>query len=412
MVSVTSEAVANVSFQSAPARSARPDPTSRPQTTALRRWSTAMRARRTQQRHIAPQDISAPRQRRVRDEPTRSAPTAGRATTPPHRTSRIRQSRAQRSDDRDAAANAHATTPADADTKADTTRAQRNPSAVAKSKPMRQRRQADVETASADDDAAAADRPRRRRSHGRGDGQRRRGRHSRCCRVAATTPPLHAAADKATAPLAIAAAAIAARHRRQRLDAGCTAGIDRSPTQRSCGRPSAKTDATPTTATHAAAIGRRRQPRRPPTAGATATTGDCARRSRRPRQPSHRKPHRAEERRSSRRTGAAHRQQDGTAGTPDATAASMPAPPPRVTPQAAAAGKPKAESGIVDAAKADASGDPHRNGRANAAGHGHAAPPHASQTLGSIHPTTACRPPAPSSRSSRQPPPPAPPRHS
>ena len=71
-----------------------------------------------------------------------------------------------------------------------------------------------------------------------------------------------------------------------------------------------------------------------------------------------------------------------SAGT--TTAATTPTPGtivPAVTPQAEVAGKPKAENGIVDAAKADIAGTSAPASPSHAAGNGHAATADASQTL-------------------------------
>ena len=212
MVSVTSEVLANASFQGAQARSARPDSDQSAGNDSF--------AALVDSNAAASNNDNRPLR-------TQRPPRAARTIRKPHPTTASRDNaaasdkaasdKAARNDsnDRDAAAKARDDAKADAKVDAEPTRPARLKSTrVAKSKsdapkseqsPMKPSRHLRRRRCGQGSDRGSAG------WNGRGDGRRRCRRQSHCCRAGSDggfrrTP----AADKATAPLAIAAAAIAA----------------------------------------------------------------------------------------------------------------------------------------------------------------------------------------------------------
>jgi len=365
VVSVTSEALANVSFQGAPSRSGRSDSdrsAGNDGFAALVDSNTAATNSDNRAQDAAPRradEQQGPSDNRARD----NAAASDKAATDKAARSDARND----SSDRDAAANAR--DPADADTRTAANGRAKSKSASSKSDASTSDETKESKPAS-DDSAAAADQT---EANADGTAEVAPNAIASVIPVATATTETTAvtpASDKATAPLAIAAAAIAATASLSGAVAG-PASADASTTPAVTAN-AVKTETTKIDAHAAASVALTAQATDTSVtsgialaASAAATTSGAAKATTQAKAPVVAKEGAA----TSRETG-------DIAGT---TAAAAPAPGtivPSVTPQAEVTGQPKAESGIIDAAKAEIAGK-----SAPASANPHSAAADASQTL-------------------------------
>jgi flagellar hook-length control protein FliK len=349
VVSVTSEISANVSFQGAPARSGRSDPdqsAGNDSFAALVDSNTAAGNNDNRSQDAAPRrpdDSQSPADNRARDNAAASDKAASDKAA--------RSDARNDSSDRDAAVDPRDT--AVADGKAVANGRTKSKSASSKSDAKSDETKSDdakeSKPASGDNAAAAS------QTDAKADGTA-----NVTANAIATVIPVAAAtaetavatpaSDKATAPLAIAAAAIAATASLTGEIAG-PAGADASTTP-AVTADAAKTETTKTDTHAAASVAVTAQ-----AADTTITSGIALAASAAATTPGASKPV------TQAKTPVVAKEGAAISGEPDATAStaapSAPAPGtivPAVAPQAEVAGQPKAESGIVDTAKAEIAG--------------------------------------------------------
>ena len=363
MVSVTSEALANLSFQGAPARSARSDSDPAPGSDSFAALVDSNAAAGNSDNR--PQDSSAQAPRRTDDQAAASDRSRD-ANAAADRTAR------NNADDRDAAAsardNAKADADATADDNADATRRAKAKSAGSKSDETKS-----ATKSSSADDASTNDQPEAKPDGATGTAVNA---IAAAIPVVATVTDTPAAKtpgnDKGTAPLAIAAAAIAATA----AIAGTGATVTAAATGTDASAPATATVNTKAAGANADAHAVLTEAAAAPGAAGdpTATTGIALAASVSTGTPATSKTTAQLKPPVTAKEGATTGDQDSMTGT--ATASTTVAPTaivPAVTPAAATSGKPKAEGGIIDAVKADASGNAAQASAAGAAGKGHAA---------------------------------------
>jgi len=384
VVSVTSEVLANASFQGAPPRSARSDSD---QASGNDSFSALVNSNaaagnadnRSQDTSAAPtpaprraDDSQATPDNRSRD----NAAASGQAAS-----DKAASDNAANNDssDRDTATGAR--NDADADSKTETTRRSKSKSAASKSDAAKSD-EAKPESKTAAADAAAITGQTQAAQDGTAE--------VTANGIAAVVPVTNTAAeasiatpasDKATAPLAIAAAAIAATASLTGTTAAATPAID-----------TAAATAPAATATAAKANGAKANPQATvseavtaqiASTDATVTTGIALAASVVATTPGASKSATQVKTVAVTKEGAATSgEQDSTTGT-TTTTTTPGAVVPAITPQGEAAGKPKATGSIVDAARTDVAGTSAPASPPNAIGNGHAATAEAGQTLAS-----------------------------
>jgi flagellar hook-length control protein FliK len=357
VVSVPSEVLANASFQGARARSARADSdqsAGNDSFAALVDSNTAAsnNDNRVQDRVQDRTQDSAPAPRRSDDS---QAASDNRARDNAAASDKAASDKAARNDsnDRDAAAKARDDGKADADAKADTARAAKSKADASKSGKSDEPKQA-----SSGDDTAAKDQIEAAQDGtavATADAVVVANPAAAAPAAAASTTP---ASDKATAPLAIASAAIAASASLAGETAPASpasegAGTDTTPAAAA----NTKTDGTKVNAQ--GAVGQAVSAAVTPadttvTAGIANAASAIAAPAGSKRAVQHKNPVVAKE--GATTVG----EQDGATDTTDAPTTAtqvVDASAPAVTPQTGATGKPKADNGMVEAVKADASGN-------------------------------------------------------
>jgi flagellar hook-length control protein FliK len=373
VVSVTSEVLANVSFLGASARSGRPDSDSSNNSFAALVDSNAAPSNSDNRPQDTSRDIA-------RDASSAPAPAPRRADDPPPADNRSRDDttasdksasdKAARNDSDDHDADPSARDDANADIKVDTPRRSKSKSDASKSEAAKADDTKPASKSSSDETSAATDQT----------GTTQDATAVVTANAVATAIPVAAAAvdasaakpatDKA-APLAIAAAAIAASQSAANGTTPATTPAS-AVTDAATAATNGKTgDAS--TATNAATVAETVTAQVTTSSGATVTTGVALAAS--PTTKVASKTATGLKAPVVTKEGAAvSGEQDGTADTSDTSTVPAGTAAAVTPPQAATASKPKAESGLVDAVKPDASGNSAPTSAvANAAGNGHAA---------------------------------------
>jgi flagellar hook-length control protein FliK len=382
VVGVTSEVSANVSFQGAPARSARSDSN---QSSANDSFSALVDSNTAASNaDNRPQDTSAAQTPAPRRADDTQAPSDNRSRDNATASDKAASDKAARkdSDNRDDAVNAHNDT--DADAKTEASRRSNTKSASTKSDASKSDETKPEAKPASTGGAAAAD-----PTQAKPDGTAEVTANAIATVIPVTTPTATAeapaatpASDKVAAPLAIAAAAIAATASLTgTADVPATTGTDASATGAATATAAAATKENGAKIdAHAAASGAVIV--EATSADPTVTTGIAlAASAAAVISGASKAATQVKTQVIAKEATATSGEQDNTAGTTAASAAAPTTIVPAVTPQAEIAGKPKAEGGIVDAAKTDIAGKSAAVTAANAGGNGHAATVELSQTL-------------------------------